>query len=55
MDLIKARIAREHAYEVGYQIKLLWDSNQATTGDYVNALMNLWEAILLVDTLEEAQ
>lgn len=55
MELIKARIALEHAYEVEYQIKLMWDSKQATTGDYVNALLNLWEAILLVDTLEADQ
>lgn len=55
MELIKARIALEHAYEVEYQIKLMWDSKQATTGDYVNALMNLWDAIHLVDTLEADQ
>lgn len=55
MELTKARIALEHAYEVEYQIKLMWDSNHATTADYANALMNLWEAILLVDTLEATQ
>ena len=55
MELTKARIALEHAYEVEYQIKLMWDSNQATTADYANALMDLWEAILLVDTLEGEQ